>query len=214
MPKGPLIVAATFGLIAAPIPAWAQSEVPADVAERIVQKPVYGDDECEPSVDADEIVVCVRFDESERYRIPPNLRGDPNDPKNQAWALRVQSLETVGATGTNSCSPVGVGGFTGCTTQLINNYYSAQRNNADVQAGRLIEQARQERLSRIDEEAALVEAAELERQSELEAYRKQREAEEAAAAQAAGSDVQLTPDNPGSDDSLTVPPTAEDAPPS
>ncbi|MEM1132525.1 MAG: hypothetical protein AAGH53_06290 [Pseudomonadota bacterium] len=213
MLRGPLILAAGTALLAAPLPVFAQSDVPADASERIVQKPVYGDDECEPSVNEDEIVVCVRFDESERYRIPPNLRGDPNDPKNQAWALRVQSLETVGATGTNSCSPVGVGGFTGCTTQLINNYYSAQRTNADAQAGRLIEQARQERLSRIDEEAAIVEAAELERQSELEAYRKQREAEEAAA-QAAGSDVQLTPDTPETDNDLAVPPSSDDTPPS
>ena len=28
-------------------------------------------------------------------------------------------LETVGATGTNTCSPVGPGGFTGCLTQVI-----------------------------------------------------------------------------------------------
>ncbi len=46
---------------------------------------VYGDDACPPSTD-DTIVVCARKPEGERYRIPEVLRGDPNDPKNQAWA--------------------------------------------------------------------------------------------------------------------------------
>ncbi|MEO1045955.1 MAG: hypothetical protein AAFX04_10985 [Pseudomonadota bacterium] len=183
------------------------SELPPYIVEKVTQIPVYGDDECEPSVDEDEIVVCVRFDEAERFRIPPNLRDDPNNPRNQAWALRVRSLETVGAFGTDSCSPTGTGGFTGCTNQLLRNYAAEQENSPDAQAGRLIEQARQERLSRIDEEAALVEAAELERQSELEAYRKAREAEEKAAAEAAAA-----AESEDVESDLAVPPPAEDEP--
>ena len=34
--------------------------------------------------------------------------------------VKEAALETVGSTGTFSCSPVGPGGFTGCLTQVIN----------------------------------------------------------------------------------------------
>ena len=40
-------------------------------------------------------------------------------------------LETVGNTGTNSCSPVGPGGFTGCLTQVIKEARSQQREQAE-----------------------------------------------------------------------------------
>ena len=36
----------------------------------------------------------------------------------QAWAVRARQFETVGATGVNSCSPVGPTGFTGCLSRL------------------------------------------------------------------------------------------------
>lgn len=196
------VMAAMLGCAPAMAQSSADIDVPEEALERVVQKPVYGDDECEASANEAEIVVCVRFDESERYRIPPNLRYDPNNPKNQAWALRVRSLETVGAQGIGSCSPVGGGGVAGCTQQLINNAYAEKESNADAQAGRLIEQARQDRLSRIDEEAAIVEAAELERQSELEAYRKQQAAEDAAAAAQEGPDLVA----PEATEDLAVPP--------
>lgn len=203
MRKGLTLIVSGIALAAAmPLPATAQSELAGDTAEKVTQIPVYGDDECAPSVDENEIVVCVRFDETERYRIPPNLREDPNNPKTQAWALRVRALETVGAFGTDSCSPAGAGGFTGCTNQLINNYYNAQKTSADAQAGNLIEQARQERLSRIDEEAALIEAAELERDAELAARRKAREAEEAEAAEAGTAAAERNADS----NDLAVPP--------
>ena len=79
---------------------------------------VYGTDPCPRSTD-DEIVVCSRKDERERYRIPERLRQGGSLQSRQAWAARARSFETVGATGTNSCSPVGPGGFTGCVNQVI-----------------------------------------------------------------------------------------------
>jgi hypothetical protein len=113
---------------------------------------VYGNDPC-PRGQGDEIVVCARKPESERYRIPPNLRLDPNDPTNQTWANRAESLEYVGRTGIGSCSTVGPGGFTGCLSQIIHQART-ERGQSDVNMDRLIEQAREERDARLDAEAA------------------------------------------------------------
>jgi hypothetical protein len=99
-------------------PAFAQEGPP---AERVNQVIVYGDDPC-PEGDGDTIVVCARMAEDERYRIPSNLRADPNNPRRESWTSRVQSLERVGRFGTDSCSPVGLGGFTGCTGDLVAGY--------------------------------------------------------------------------------------------
>ena len=80
---------------------------------------VYGTDPCPRSTD-DQVVVCARKPESERYRIPEKLRSSGPRQTREAWANRARQLETVGATGINSCSPVGPAGFTGCLTQVIN----------------------------------------------------------------------------------------------
>src|SRR5256885_7741370 len=53
---------------------------------------------------------CYRVPEAERYRIPPNLRDNPNDPRNQSWTNRATELAYVGRTGTQSCSTSGPGG--------------------------------------------------------------------------------------------------------
>ena len=87
-------------------------------AQRINEIVVYGTDPCPRSTD-DEIVVCARKPESERYRIPERLREGGSLQSRQAWAVRAKSLETVGRTGINSCSPVGPAGFTGCLNQVI-----------------------------------------------------------------------------------------------
>ena len=98
-------------------PALAQQ--PTKVSEIIV----YGTDPCPRSTD-DEIVVCARKPESERYRIPERLRQGGSLQSRQAWAARAKQFETVGRTGINSCSPVGPGGFTGCMEQLINQAFN------------------------------------------------------------------------------------------
>ncbi|MEW4468672.1 hypothetical protein AB1K62_12645 [Parasphingorhabdus sp. JC815] len=145
--------------------------------DRINQLVVYGDDPC-PQSSEGEIVVCARKDESERYRIPETLRGgDPSDAKNQAWSERVRSYEYVGKNGTQSCSPVGAGGFTGCTQRLLTQAYAERGQDDTVNWGKLIEEERQKRLSRIDEEAEAVE----ERLREIEAQREEREAKAAEA---------------------------------
>lgn len=85
---------------------------------RIRQIIIYGNDPCPPSSD-EEVVVCGRRPETERLRIPEELRETPPDPENESWAERARSLETVGRTGTMSCSTVGPGGFTGCWQQMM-----------------------------------------------------------------------------------------------
>lgn len=84
---------------------------------------VYGTDPCPRSTD-DEIVVCARKPETERYRIPETLRQGGSLQSRQAWAARAKQFEVVGRTGINSCSPVGPGGWTGCTEQLISQAFN------------------------------------------------------------------------------------------
>lgn len=149
---------AAFG--AASFPAAAQDAA----GDRVNTVIVYGDDACPPS-QGDEIVVCARMDEGERYRIPESLRFS-DDPANQAWANRVKSFETVGNFGPLSCTPVGAGGELGCTAQMIAAAAEERRSGPSVRAGELISAARQERLSTIDAEAAATQARveEIERQ--------------------------------------------------
>lgn len=87
--------------------------------ERIVSATVFGDDSC-PRSSGDEIIVCARQPESERYRIPKKLREDKAKRTEQSWASRNETLEYVSRAGTpNSCSPVGSGGQTGCYRMFL-----------------------------------------------------------------------------------------------
>ena len=125
--------------------------------ERINQMIVYGQDRCPPSTD-EEIIVCARLPESDRYRIPESLREDPNDPASQSWTNRAIEVSYAGRTGIGSCSPVGAGGMIGCYNDLVRQARAERAGRDEVNWNRLIEEARQERLGRIDAEAAAVEA--------------------------------------------------------
>jgi hypothetical protein len=111
-----LTAAAVAGLAA--VPADAQNRN--SRVDRITRVVVYGNDPCPRSPDG-EIVVCGRRPNQERYRIPQALRDDAtaDDPENVSWAARAQSLEYVGRTGIQSCSPVGPGGNSGCFAELV-----------------------------------------------------------------------------------------------
>lgn len=63
-----------------------------------------------------------------------------------------------------SCDPAGAGGFTGCTQKMIDAAYADRAEGENVRFSQLIEQARQERLSTIDTDAA----AEQERVEQIE----------------------------------------------
>lgn len=136
---------------AAQAQALAQTDAVAGAQDDVAvnQLIIYGSDPCPPST-GDQINVCARLPEDDRFRIPPNLRENPNDPRGQSWANRALELQFVGRTGIGSCSPVGPGGMIGCQEQLIRQA-QAERGGAEiVNWNRLIEEARQERLSRID----------------------------------------------------------------
>jgi hypothetical protein len=108
-------LAAAAALYAAP--ATGQAQQPGQRINRLV---VYGSDRC-PRASGNDITICARRGENERYRIPEALRDEATspDPENTSWAARAESLEYVGRTGTQSCSTVGPGGFTGCWAELL-----------------------------------------------------------------------------------------------
>jgi hypothetical protein len=114
MRMAPTLFAAAFALLPASL--FAQ---PAAPAEQVAHLVIYGRDAC-PRGREGEIIICARHPESERYRIPRQLRdqGDQG-PEGTSWAEKAQSLEYVGRTGTQSCSPIGAGGWTGCWAQMM-----------------------------------------------------------------------------------------------
>ena len=118
--------AGTAAAIAVSAPATAQN-ASGNISEIIV----YGTDPCPRSTD-DEVVVCARKPESERYRIPENLRTGGARQTRESWAARARSFETVGRTGINSCSAVGPGGHTGCLQEIIDRA-KAETTEAEIE---------------------------------------------------------------------------------
>lgn len=160
MIKTPMMAA--LMLLGAAAPALAQQATAPTAAtsagtEKVNLVIVYGDDACPPS-GGDDIVVCARKGEEERYRIPEPLRGDPNEPSKQAWGERVRSMEYIGRSGTESCSPVGSGGATGCFAQL-SRLAKAERQALDNASWKdLVAAERGKRLSTIDADSEAIEA--------------------------------------------------------
>jgi len=127
MSKLPYLTLAAVSLVAVPAlvtpaPALAQS---GKVSEIIV----YGTDPCPRSTE-DEVVVCARKPEAERYRIPERYRQSGSRQSRESWANRAIAFETYGRSGINSCSPVGPAGYTGCTQQLINQAVQERKEEA------------------------------------------------------------------------------------
>lgn len=108
--------------------AGALSAVPvsAQKSERVLV--IYGDDAC-PAGEGDEIVVCARKPEEERYRIPEAFREKEISPRNanESWAVRAEALEYMGRSGINSCSVNGPGGWTGCYAELMRQWRAERR---------------------------------------------------------------------------------------
>jgi hypothetical protein len=118
----PLRLAALLS-VAAVIPSSALAFDPPPRQSTLV---VYGDDPCPSSGADNEVVVCARRPEEERYRIPRRLR--ERQPIETSWASRVEGLdEESRPMRPNSCSVVGSNGFTGCTSQMIRQWYADRR---------------------------------------------------------------------------------------
>lgn len=170
-------------LIAAPLLFAAAPALAQDAPEpKINQLIVYGNDECPVSAD-DTITVCARKAEAERFRIPQILR-QSSSPQNEAWNNKVLAYERVGKTGTMSCSPTGAGGWTGCSSKLIEAAYAEKQSDESIRFGQLIAEERAKRLSTIDKDAAKTQSDVEKLEDQMEA-RQKAEAEAAAKAEAA-----------------------------
>lgn len=183
------------------LPAAAQEAV--IDGEKVNQVIVYGDDQCAAS-SANEIVVCNRLPETERYRVPQIFRGgSPLDPRNEAWANKVVAVERIGRFGTDSCSPTGLGGFTGCTQALVAGA-KAERQAADKTDWQaMIAEERAKRLAGIDSASDEVEAAVL---AEERALAERQKAAEELERQASGQAPMPTAPDEADAEPLPVPP--------
>ena len=154
-----LALLAPFATLAAAVPAAAQDQG----GDRVNMVIAYSEDECPEPTQEGEIVVCQIVVEAERYRIPSNLR-QSDSPENITQAQQFEKVRYIGDFGTMSCDVAGAGGFTGCNQQFIEAAYADRSEAESVRFSQLIEEARQERLSTIDADAA----AEQERVEQIE----------------------------------------------
>jgi hypothetical protein len=115
--------------LAAALPAAAQQAQQAQQRTREIV--VFGTDPCPRSTD-DEVVVCARRPEKERYRLPEALRPAGPPQLSQSWSARSKALATIGQTGPGTCSGVGPGGDFGCATKEIERGV-AERREQDSQ---------------------------------------------------------------------------------
>ena len=114
MAKKLCLAALAFAPLAIAAPAFAQNAPQNGVLV------IYGKDKCPTDTNGQEIVVCKRLDESERFRIPKDLRQDAEiAPRNLSFAQKMNPVVTANPTGTGSCSAVGPGGSTGCMVQEL-----------------------------------------------------------------------------------------------
>lgn len=130
--KAPLLIAlsaAAAGALA--LPADAQT-----TPQRTREIIVFGTDPCPRATD-DEVVVCARRPEKDRYRLPEALRPTGPPQLSQSWANRAKALTTVGQTGPGTCSNVGPGGTTGCALEEIEQGLAerAEQDAADTPPG-------------------------------------------------------------------------------
>jgi hypothetical protein len=130
--RAALFLVAAAGTLAAgmAVPAAAQGD-------RIARVIVYGNDPCPRGAGGEDIVVCARKPETERYRIPKELRDAPDhSPSRESWANRAVDLEYAGQSGIQSCSPVGSGGASGCYAKMVA-AARAERRQAAADAARV-----------------------------------------------------------------------------
>ena len=128
----PLLAAGLLGsaalLATAPLAAQQTTAAGGD-GSRIAEIIVYGTDPCPRSTD-DEVVVCARKPESERYRIPERLRSGGALQSRQAWANRARSFEIATRRGVATCDAVGGSGQLGCLQKAIDQARAEQREAA------------------------------------------------------------------------------------
>lgn len=115
-----------LALLAAAPPALAKDESQPQVTRTAT---VFGDDPC-PTAGPNEIVVCGRLPENERYRIPKAFRQKPREDSGPgaSWTSRVENLEaTQRYTMPGSCTVHGSFGQTGCTQAMLRQWFLERR---------------------------------------------------------------------------------------
>lgn len=107
-------------MLAAAAPAFAAGARNTPPPRTEIHLAVYGNDPCPKGV-GDEIVVCARLPEAERYRIPKRLRDEKKFARpDQSWVARVRDIDTAGADlRPTSCSAIGSGGSSGCFQKFM-----------------------------------------------------------------------------------------------
>jgi hypothetical protein len=108
------------------MPASAETgKPPPDRATNII---VYGNDPC-PKGEGDEIVVCARRPEEERYRIPKELRNTEKDTEARPWPDRAQALEDAARYALPGyCSTVGPSSQASCWVDMIRRWQAERRD--------------------------------------------------------------------------------------
>lgn len=86
---------------------------------------VFGEEPCPRDT------ICVRKPETEKYRIPEELRRVEPSAQSRSWAERARNLEYVGDSGVSSCTPVGAGGWTGCYQKMLRQARDERRARAN-----------------------------------------------------------------------------------
>lgn len=125
-----MLAAAAFAspALAQPEESLAQSSEPPPKTSVLF---TFGDEPC-PEAQGDEIIVCAQQPESERYRVPKELREESKDDAPAgagSWASRVEDYDNVArTTRPNSCSPVGSYGFSGCAALALRQWFEARRS--------------------------------------------------------------------------------------
>lgn len=119
-------------LLALGAPAQAQEELgmTSTPPEKMSILVTYGDEPC-PEATGDEIVVCAQRPESDRYRVPKELRHQDEEVPvgGGSWASKVEGYDDIARVGRpNSCSAVGSYGFTGCAAAALRDWFAARRS--------------------------------------------------------------------------------------
>ena len=124
-----MIASALALLIAVTEPVAANPETLPDGSQRWSFLVTYGDEQCPPA-QGNEIVVCARLPESERYRIPGPLREPKADTPamGASWTAQVESYENVARLSRpDSCSSVGSYGWSGCAAKALREWFAERR---------------------------------------------------------------------------------------
>lgn len=116
------------------------SAPPANIPpEKVRSVTVFGDDPCPKPSSDDEVIVCGRLDENDRYRIPKEFRDDGSaaDAPSASWKRMTEVVDEVNRVSLpGSCSVVGSWGQSGCNSQFID-LWRAGRVDQLRKAGRV-----------------------------------------------------------------------------